>query len=139
MCISTYHLNVVSVEKKIFFGIVKKIQIMGSEGGIGIFSGHAPLLTCIKPGVLNFVKENGDLEYVYLSGGILEVQRDVVTILADTAIRANELDAKKAEEAKIQIEKLLRRVRYDDKDYMRISLEMSKIIAKIRLLELVKK
>lgn len=139
MCIAAYHLTVVSVERQIFFGIVKKIQVMGNEGEMGIFPGHVPLLTCIKPGILKFLKEYGDLEYVYLSGGILEVQRDVVTILADTAIRAQELDEKQTKIAKIQFEQQLRHLRRDSKDYMKITLEMSKIIAKLKLLELMKK
>lgn len=135
---SIYHLTVVSVERQIFFGMVKKVRVMGIEGEMGIFSGHAPLLTCIKPGILFFTKENNCSEYVYLSGGILEIQNDIVTILADTAIRAEELDEEQAKIAKSQIEKNLHCLRYDDKNYMKVSLEMSKVIAKLRLLKLIK-
>lgn len=136
---STYCLTVVSVERQIFFGMIKKMQIMGDLGEMGIFAGHVPLLTCIKPGVLHFVKECGASEYIYLSGGILEIQKNFVTILADTAIRADELDVEQAKNAKSQVEKHLHRLRYDDKDYMKISLEMSKVVAKIRLLKFLKK
>lgn len=138
MCVSTYHLTVVSVERQIFFGTVKKTRVMGIEGEMGIFSGHSPLLTCIKPGVLYFVKECGDSEYMYLSGGILEIQRKIVTILADTVIRADELDEERAKSAKDRVENSLNHLQYNDKDYMRISLEMSKVIAKLRLIKLIK-
>lgn len=139
MCVFVYCLNVVSVEKKIFSGMVKKIQITGIEGEMGIFFGHAPLLTCIKPGILRFVQECGSIEYMYLSGGILEIQKDIVTVLADTVIRADELDAEKVRIVKDAVEQEFHSMRYDDKNYMKISLEMSKAIAKLRLLELIKK
>ncbi|URJ33275.1 F0F1 ATP synthase subunit epsilon [Candidatus Blochmannia vicinus] len=140
MSVSSYHLTVVSVESQIFSGVVHKIQVAGIEGEMGIFSGHAPLLTSIKPGVLHIVKLCGDEEYVYVSGGILEVQKNIVTILADTAIRAEELDEKKAEEAKYEAEKHIKNLRYNgDVDYIKISSEISKAIAKLRLIELTKK
>lgn len=133
----TYHLTVVSLERQIFLGIVKKIKVVGCEGEMEVFSGHAPLLTCIKPGILHIVCVN-TLEYIYLSGGILEIQGNIVTILADVAIRANELDELAAKAAKVQAETYLHCLRYDDKDYMKASLELSQIIAKLRLFELVK-
>lgn len=138
MCISICHLTVVSVEREIFFGVIKKVQVMGIEGEMGIFPGHSPLLTCIKPGILHFIKKCGNSEYMCLSGGILEVQRDVVTILADTVIRADELDEKRAEKSQNQSEKYLHFLSYDDKNYMKISVEMSKAIAKLRLMKLLK-
>lgn len=83
----TYHLDVVSAEQQMFSGLVEKIQVTGSEGELGIFPGHAPLLTAIKPGMIRIVKQFGHEEFIYLSGGILEVQHGSVTVLADTAIR----------------------------------------------------
>ncbi|WP_331828523.1 F0F1 ATP synthase subunit epsilon [Candidatus Blochmannia sp. SNP] len=140
MSVSTYHLTVVSIESQIFSGVVQKIQVSGTEGEMGIFPGHAPLLTSIKPGVLRIVKLCDDEEYIYISGGILEVQKNIVTILADTAIRAEELDEKKAEEAKHEAEKHIKNLRYnDDVDYIKITSEISKAIAKLRLIELTKK
>ncbi len=70
----TYHLDVVSAEQQMFSGLVEKIQVTGSEGELGIYPGHAPLLTAIKPGMIRIVKQHGHEEFIYLSGGILEVQ-----------------------------------------------------------------
>lgn len=88
----TYHLDVVSAEQQMFSGLVEKIQVTGSEGELGIYPGHAPLLTAIKPGMIRIVKQHGHEEFIYLSGGILEVQPGSVTVLADTAIRGQDLD-----------------------------------------------
>lgn len=77
----TYHLDVVSAEQQMFSGLVEKIQVTGSEGELGIYPGHAPLLTAIKPGMIRIVKQHGHEEFIYLSGGILEVQPGNVTVL----------------------------------------------------------
>lgn len=71
----TYHLDVVSAEQQMFSGLVEKIQVTGSEGELGIYPATAPLLTAIKPGMIRIVKQHGHEEFIYLSGGILEVQR----------------------------------------------------------------
>ena len=76
----TYHLDVVSAEQQMFSGLVEKIQVTGSEGELGIYPGHAPLLTAIKPGMIRIVKQHGHEEFIYLSGGILEVQPGNVTV-----------------------------------------------------------
>lgn len=138
MYVSTYFLTVVSVEKEIFIGAVNKIRIMGIEGELEVFPRHTPLLTCIKPGVLHIFKKDDSLEYIYLSGGILEVQSNMVTILADTAIRAEELDEEQARTAKNKVKAHFSKLRYDDIDYMKVSLEMSQALAKLRLFELAK-
>ena len=104
----TYHLDVVSAEQQMFSGLVEKIQVTGSEGELGIFPGHAPLLTAIKPGMIRIVKQFGHEEFIYLSGGILEVQPDCVTVLSDTAIRGKDLDEEKANTAKRQAEEALK-------------------------------
>ena len=95
----TYHLDVVSAELQMFSGLVEKIQVTGSEGELGIYPGHAPLLTAIKPGMIRIVKQHGHEEFIYLSGGILEVQPNSVTVLADTAVRSEDLDEAKAKKA----------------------------------------
>ena len=95
----TYHLDVVSAEQQMFSGLVEKIQVTGSEGELGIYPGHAPLLTAIKPGMIRIVKQHGHEEFIYLSGGILEVQPGNVTVLADTAVRSEDLDEAKAKKA----------------------------------------
>ena len=95
----TYHLDVVSAEQQMFSGLVEKIQVTGSEGELGIYPGHAPLLTAIKPGMIRIVKQHGHEEFIYLSGGILEVQPNFVTVLVDTAVRSEDLDEAKAKKA----------------------------------------
>lgn len=136
--LNTYHLHVVSVEKEIFNGIVKKIQLSGIEGDLGIFPGHSPLITLIKPGILKISKINNSLEYMYLSGGILEVQSTVVTVLADTVIRAEDLDEQKVQQSKQLAEEKIKNFRRMDLNYVKISAEIAKSIAKLRLVELSK-
>lgn len=136
---NSYNLHVVSIEKEIFSGKVTKIQVLGIEGEMGIFPGHVPLITLIKPGILKIFNISNHEEYIYLSGGILEVQQDIVTILADTAIRAEDLDEKKAQESKRLAEEKIKNIRHIDTDYIKTALEISKAVAKLRLIELTKK
>ena len=102
----TVQLDVVSAEERIFSGLVESIQVTGSEGELGILPGHIPLLTGIKPGMVRIVKQFGEEHLIYVAGGVLEVQPHTVTVLADVAIRAEDLDEqaalaaqKKAQEA----------------------------------------
>ncbi len=95
----SFHLDVVSAEGKLFSGRAVRSGIR-LEGELGLRHGHAPLLTAIKPGLVRLVKQNGTEEVLYISGGMLEVQPEAVTVLADTAIRADDLDEAKAQEAK---------------------------------------
>lgn len=134
----TYHLDVVSAKQKMFSGLVQKIQVTGSEGELGVFPGHAPLLTAIKPGMVRIVKQHGEEEFIYLSGGILEVQPSSVTVLADTAIRGQDLDEARAMESKRKAEEHINNS-YGDVDYAQASAELSKAIAKLRVIELTKK
>lgn len=94
------HLDIVSAEKEIFSGLVQSVVATGSLGELGVMLGHTPLLTGLQPGEVRIVKLNGDSEIIYISGGFLEVQPNIVTILADTAERAEELDEAAAQEAK---------------------------------------
>ncbi|AEW44202.1 ATP synthase e chain [Serratia symbiotica str. 'Cinara cedri'] len=134
----TYHLDVVSAEKQIFSGLVKKIKITGSEGELGILAGHVPLLTAIKPGMVHIVNQYGEEDFIYLSGGLLEVQRSVVTVLADTAIRGSELDEEKALFAKRIAQKEMRNA-HGNIDYAVASAKLAKAIAKLRVIELTRK
>lgn len=138
MAAKTYHLDVVSAEKQMFSELVEKIQVTGSEGELGIFPGHAPLLTAIKPGMVRIVKEHGNEEYIYLSGGVLEVQPSTVTVLADTAIRGEDLDEARAMESKRKAEEHINNS-HGDIDYAQASAELSKALAKLRVIELTKK
>lgn len=134
---TTYHLDVVSAEQRLFSGAVEKIQVTGSEGELGIFPGHTPLLTAIKPGMIRIVKENGQEEFIYLSGGVLEVQPNNVIVLADTAIRGQDLDEARALEAKRQAEENIHGS-HGDVDYAQASAELAKALAKLRVIELTK-
>ena len=134
----SYHLDVVSAEQQMFSGEVQHIQVSGSEGELGIFHGHAPLLTAIKPGMVRIVKENNSEEFIYLSGGILEVQPTAVTVMADTAIRGDDLDEARALEAKRKAEEHMNKS-HGDVDYAQASAELAKAIAKLRVIELTRK
>ncbi|WP_437614745.1 F0F1 ATP synthase subunit epsilon [Erwinia sp. V71] len=134
----TYHLDVVSAEQQMFSGLVEHIQVSGSEGELGIYPGHASLLTAIKPGMIRIVKQHGAEEFIYLSGGVLEVQPGSTTVLADTAIRGADLDEACALEAKRKAEEHITSS-HGDVDYAQASAELAKAIAKLRVIELTKK
>lgn len=138
MALTTYKLEVVSAESHLFSGVVQRISVTGIEGELGIYPGHAPLLTMVKPGMVGIVKENGEEEFIYLSGGILEVQPTEVTILADTAIRGKDLDEAKAKEAKRVAEERIKNSS-GDVDYAQASAELSKALAKLRVIELTRR
>ena len=99
MAAMTVHLDVVSAEESLFSGLVESIQVSGSEGDLGVNYGHAPLLTALKPGMVRLVKQFGHEDVMYIAGGTLEVQPDRITILADTAVRGEDLDEQAAEKA----------------------------------------
>ena len=134
---STFNLTVVSAEYKIFSGSVKSIQASGIEGELGILAGHIPLLTAIKPGIVKITLENGNEEVIYVSGGFLEVQPNVVTVLADVAIRGIELDEnrilakRKAEENIVS--------RSGDANHQLLTAKLSRELAKLRAYELTEK
>jgi F-type H+-transporting ATPase subunit epsilon len=96
----TVHCDIVSAEESLYSGLVEMIVAAGTEGDLGIMPGHAPLLTRLKPGPVRIVKQNGSEEIYYVTGGFLEVQPNLVTILADTAVRAEDVDTAAAEESK---------------------------------------
>lgn len=100
----TVHCDIVSAEEEIFSGLVEMVIATGTLGEIGINYGHAPLLTELKPGPIRVIKQGGEEEIFYLSGGFLEVQPYEVKVLADTALRAHDLDEAAAIEAKKQAE-----------------------------------
>jgi len=97
---SNIHVDVVSAEQSIFAGEAKFVALPGESGELGILPGHTPLITRIRPGAVRIEKADGDEEFVFVAGGILEVQPNGVTVLADTAIRGHDLDEAKANEAK---------------------------------------
>lgn len=135
MALTFYKLEVVSAESHLFSGMAQHISVTGIEGELGIYPGHAPLLTMIKPGMVDIVKENGEEEFIYLSGGILEVQPTEVMILADTAIRGKDLDESRAQESKRLAEDRIR-ASSGDVDYAKASAALAKALAKLRVIEL---
>jgi F-type H+-transporting ATPase subunit epsilon len=106
--VSTIHVDVVSAETSIFSGEAKFVALPGEVGELGVYPRHTPLITRIKPGAVRIEKADGSEEFVFVAGGILEVQPNVVTVLADTAIRGKDLDEAKAEDARKKAEEALR-------------------------------
>ena len=104
---ATMHCDIVSAEKAIFSGAITMVSLRGSIGELGILPGHAPLLTGILPGPVQLRLENGEEEVFFASGGYLEVQPGMVTILADTASRAEDIDEAAAVEAREAAERAL--------------------------------
>ena len=105
---NTLQVNVVSAEESIFSGRARFVVLPGENGELGIYPRHLPLITRIHPGSVRIRMEDGKEEFVFVAGGILEVQPDCVTVLSDTAIRGKDLDEEKANTAKRQAEEALK-------------------------------
>ena len=103
----TVHCDIVSAEGEIFSGLVEMVIAHGALGDLGIALGHAPLITNLKPGPIRLIKQGGEAEVFYISGGFLEVQPNMVKVLADTVQRAADLDEASAQEAVKAAEKAL--------------------------------
>jgi F-type H+-transporting ATPase subunit epsilon len=106
---ATMHLDIVSAQSSLFSGGVEFISVTGSVGDLGIYPGHTALLTPLKPGQIQVILTGGREEFFYISGGMLEVQPHTVTVLADTAVRAADLDEAAAEAAKEHAENKLQK------------------------------
>ncbi|MDX1900446.1 MAG: F0F1 ATP synthase subunit epsilon [Gammaproteobacteria bacterium] len=131
-------LDIVSAEKSIFSGVVMAVNVTGEIGELGIAPGHAPLVTTLKPGNVRVMLPDDKEEVFYLSGGMLEVQPFVVTILADTVLRLQELDEKAALEAKARAEKILA-TKSSEVDVARATAELAEAIAQIRTIQKLRK
>lgn len=99
--------NIVSLKETIYSGDISLLVAAGVEGEVGILPGHVPFITLLKPGTLQIKRPDGSDDLIYISGGVLEVQPQVVTVLADTAARAADLDEAKIQEARRNAEQLL--------------------------------
>ncbi|MDN3919617.1 F0F1 ATP synthase subunit epsilon [Roseateles violae] len=110
---ASLHVDVVSAEEQIFSGEAKFVALPGESGELGILPQHTPLITRIKPGAVRIELADGGEEFVFVAGGILEVQPGTVTVLADTAIRGKDLDEAKATEAKKQAEEAMKNAKSD--------------------------
>ncbi|MDB4836885.1 F0F1 ATP synthase subunit epsilon [Marinomonas sp.] len=130
----TVHCDIVSAEQEIFTGTVQSLVAAGSNGDLGIMPGHAPLLTTLQPGPVRVVKENGDEEFIFVSGGFLEVQPHKVTVLANTATRAKDLDEEAALKAQEHAQELLADQK-PDVDYSRATAELAEAMARLRTIQ----
>ena len=110
---STIRVDVVSAEESIFSGEAKFVALPGEAGELGIYPRHTPLITRIKPGAVRIVKADDSEEFVFVAGGLLEVQPSSVTVLSDTAIRGKDLDEAKATAAKAAAEEALKNAKGD--------------------------
>lgn len=110
---NTIHVDVVSAEESIFSGEAKFVSLPGEAGELGIFPRHTPLITRIRPGSVRIEMADGSEEFVFVAGGILEVQPDCVTVLSDTAVRGKDLDEEKAVAAKAAAEEALKNAKGD--------------------------
>ena len=134
----TVHCDIVSAEESLFSGLVELVVATGSQGELGIAFGHAPLLTDLKPGPVRVIKQEGEEEIYYLSGGFLEVQPNTISILADTALRADDLDEAAALEAKQQAEHEMAN-QSGEFDYSRAVSQFAAAAAQLRTIEQLRK
>lgn len=138
MTTSTLHLDIVSAEKQIFSGDVEMIFVTGELGELGIAPGHSQLLTILKPGYVRTILPGQEEEVFYISGGMLEVQPYIVSVLADTAMRAADIDELAALQAKEQAEKMLMG-KVSALDMAKATAELAEITAQIRAIQRLKK
>ena len=128
---STVHCSIVSAEKEIFSGPVEMVVASGTIGELGLFPGHTPLLTGVKPGAVRLKLEGGEEEVFFASGGFIEVQPNAITILADTALRADDIDEAAAAAAQEKAEKELADNK-SDIDFGRVQADIQETAAMLR-------
>jgi F-type H+-transporting ATPase subunit epsilon len=130
---STIHVDVVSAEESIFSGEAKFVALPGEAGELGIYPRHTPLITRIKAGSVRIEKADGTEEFVFVAGGILEVQPNCVTVMSDTAIRGKDLDEEKANEAKAAAQEALNNAK-SEIDMAKATSELAVMAAQIAAL-----
>jgi len=133
----TMHCDIVSAEEEIFSGTVEMVFAPAEMGEVGIMPRHSPLITRLKPGEVRVQREGKEEAFFYVSGGMLEVQPHVVTILADTAIRAHDLDEAKALEAKQHAEDVLASKQTEFEEARALA-ELAEAAAQLRTLQRVR-
>lgn len=136
---NTVHIDVVSAEASIFSGEAEFVVAPAGAGEVGIYPNHAPMITTIKPGALR-IKQTDVAEetLIFISGGILEVQPGMITVLADTAVRGHDLDEAKAIATKLAAEEAMKN-RTSDMDYAKAQAELSEAMAQIHAIERLRK
>lgn len=130
----SFHLDIVSVEEQIFSGLVEKLFVTGVMGELEVLHGHAPLLTSLVPGPVWIVKQNHQEEVFYISGGMLEVQPTVTRVLADTAIRAKDIDEAYAAEVVKHAERVLT-ARAKDFEYAQAQSQLLEAVAQLKAIK----
>lgn len=130
----TMHVNIVSAENEIYSGTITQLFAPAEMGEVGVFPRHAPMLSTLKPGVVRVTSIDGEEFSFYVSGGILEIQPHVVTILSDTALRAADIDESAALEAKARAEAAMKD-KASDLDYAKAKSELIEAVAQIEALK----
>lgn len=130
---NTIHVDVVSAEELIFSGEARFVALPGEAGELGIYPRHTPLITRIKPGSVRVETADGAEEFVFVAGGILEVQPHCVTVLSDTAVRGKDLDDEKANEAKLAAEEAIKNAA-SEIDLAKAQSELAVLVAQISAL-----
>ncbi len=131
---STIRCDIVSAQEEIFHGNAQMVIATGEMGELGIAPRHAPLITRLKPGQVRVILESGEEQFFYVSGGILEVQPQVVTVLADTAVRAADLDEASARKAKDEAERAIAN-RTDAIEVAEAQAQLAQAVAQLQALE----
>ncbi|MFT5705779.1 MAG: F-type H+-transporting ATPase subunit epsilon [Oceanospirillaceae bacterium] len=135
---TTVQCDIVSAEGEIFSGAVEFVSVTGSLGDLGIYPGHTPLLTELKPGPVELRMQNGEHETFYVSGGFFEVQPSKITVLADTALHAHDLDEAAAEQAKLEAEKAIGD-NASEFEFAAATAQLAEAAAQIRTLQAIRK
>ena len=135
----TIHVDIVSAEAAIYSGLAEFVVVPAEMGEVGIYPRHTPLLTRIKAGSVRIkVPDKAEEELIYVSGGVLEVQPGVITILSDTAIRGHDLDEARAIEAKARAEEVMRN-RTSAMDYAQAQAELAEAVAQLSAIQKLRK
>jgi len=134
----TMKLNIVSAEKEIFSNLAEMVVVPGAQGDLGILPQHSQLLSTLKAGEVIITEQGGAKESIYVSGGLLEVQPHVVTILSDTALRASDLDESAAMAAKQRAEEALKN-QEAEMDFAKAESALAEAIAQLKLIEKMRK
>jgi len=130
----TVHCDIVSAEEELFSGLIEFVSVTGSLGDLGVYPGHAPLLTELKPGPVELRKQGGEQDIFYVSGGYLEVQPHKVIVLADTALRAADLNEAEAQEAQKHAQQAIAD-KNAEFEYSRAATQLAEAAAQLRTLQ----
>ncbi|WP_353190891.1 F0F1 ATP synthase subunit epsilon [Pandoraea pnomenusa] len=130
--------DVVSTERSIFSGEARFVEVPGAQGELGVLPGHTPLLTGVRPGTVRIESPDGAETYLYIAGGFVEIQPDRVTVLADTAMRADSLDQARAERAREEAQALLDQ-QTGDIDYAKAQAELAEAVAQLQAIRRMRK